>query len=83
MKIDFNEDKTICRVADGAYYEFIEYHGRLPISSCHKCAFYARPDAFSFNLACLLVPCQKGVRRDKKDGFWRLRIVADNQQLTK
>lgn len=83
MQIQITHDQCYCSFGDGIVYEFVPQKGFYASYPCLKCSFSRSNNMGSPTLKCSIVPCQKGLRSDKKDGFWQISKTIDYQQFTK
>jgi len=83
IKYEITKDQCLCSFGDGIVYEFAQYRFIPNDNPCLRCAFYGRDGLKDESVRCYIVPCQKGHRMDKKDGFWRISKIFDYQAFTK
>lgn len=83
MKYRITQDQCFCSFGDGIVYEFIQHGCERGDNPCWRCAFRDHVGLKDDSVRCYKVPCQKGHRKDKKNGFWRISNAVDNQLFTK
>lgn len=81
MPMKITQDQRLAAFDDGIVYEFVPYDLASPGSSCQMCSFYASDTSFDSKLKCYVIPCQKGLRRDKTEGFWQICKSLDYQHF--
>ena len=76
-------DQCHCSFGDGIVYEFVQNDCIHILNDCFKCALWFSASSFKEQIKCLSVPCQKGLRKDKNGGFWRISKTIDYQAFEK
>lgn len=83
MQRQITPDQCYCSFGDGIVYEFVPHDGVHILNDCVLCALWTYAGKSKEHLKCLSVPCQKGLRKDKNGGFWRISDDVDYQRFTK
>lgn len=76
-------DQRFCSFGDDIVYEFVPTDCVPHLNDCLLCALWSTVSHSSERIKCLSVPCQKGLRKDKNGGFWRISNDVEYQQFTK
>lgn len=83
MQRQITHDQRFCSFDDGIVYEFVPTDCVPHLNDCHLCALWSVTGHSIERIKCLSVPCQKGLRKDKNGGFWRILYNIDFQEFTK
>lgn len=76
-------DQCYCSFGDGIVYEFVPTDCVPHLNDCFLCALWSTVSHSEARIKCLSVPCQKGLRKDKNGGFWRVSNSVDYQAFEK
>ena len=83
MQRQITPDQCYCSFGDGIVYEFVPTDCVMYRNDCFLCALWTGSFHSVTLIKCLSIPCQKGLRKDKKDGFWRISETIDYQVFEK
>lgn len=83
MQRQITPDQCYCSFGDGIVYEFVPHNGVHILNDCVLCSLWAYTAESKEHLKCISVPCQKGLRKDKNGGFWRISENVDYQTFEK
>lgn len=83
MQTQITPDQCHCSFGDGIVYEFVPTACFPHLKDCNLCALWAVSSHSVERIKCLSVPCQKGLRKDKNGGFWRVSHSVDYQAFEK
>lgn len=83
MQRQITPDQCYCSFGDGIVYEFVPTDCVPHLNDCHLCALWSTVSHSEARIKCLSVPCQKGLRKDKNGGFWRISKSVDYQAFEK
>ena len=83
MQILVTPDQCFCSFDKGIVYEFVPSDCVPQLHNCLLCAFWPTESPYKERTKCLHVPCYRGLRKDRKGGFWRISNSVDFQQFTK
>lgn len=83
MVLQMTRDQRYCSFGDGVIYEFVPNDCFEDIIDCVQCALSASLGQSERTSKCLSVPCQKWLRKDKKEGFWQISESINYQAFTK
>jgi len=83
MQRQITPDQCYCSFGDGIIYEFVPTECFPHLNDCLLCAFWPYMFLSDDKVRCLSIPCQKGLRKDKNGGFWRISKTVDYQQFMK
>lgn len=83
MQIQITPDQSLCSFGDCIVYEFVPTDCVPHLNDCILCALWSTVSHSAERIKCLSVPCQKGLRKDKNGGFWRISNNVEYQQFTK
>ena len=83
MQRQITPDQCYCSFGDGIVYEFVPTDCVPHLNDCFLCAFWPHVLRSDDRVRCLSVPCQKGLRKDKNGGFWRISETIDYQAFEK
>lgn len=83
MNIQITSDQCYCSFGDGIIYEFVPTYCVPHLNDCLLCALWSTVSHSEARIKCLSVPCQKGLRKDKNGGFWRISNNIEYQAFMK
>lgn len=83
MQRQITPDQCYCSFGDGIVYVFFPSDCVPHPYDCFLCALWSPVSHSEARFKCLSVPCQKGLRKDKKSGFWRISETIDYQAFEK
>ena len=83
MQRQITPDQCYCSFGDGIIYEFVPTDCFPLLCDCNLCALWSFDSLSVTRAKCLSVPCQKGLRKDKNGGFWRVSESVDYQIFEK
>ncbi len=83
MQRQITPDQCYCSFGDGIVYEFVPTDCVPHLNDCFLCAFWPDVLRSNYRIKCLSAPCQKGLRKDKKSGFWSISESVNYQQFIK